>query len=547
MKMPFTLATRNRSSISRRRPSQASQASQASQGRSSVGNSRAIAPSSKFVEALEERRLLSTTVLSEDFDGVIAPLLPAGWNTNNTGGSPWVTDSSTSFSAPNSAFGTANNTGVADEKLKSPVIAITGDNADLRFKNNYDLQDVGSGYDGAVLEIKIGAGGFQDILAAGGSFVTGGYNGVIDTSNGSPIAGRAAWTGTSGGFINTRVNLPAAAAGQNIELRWRVATDSSIASVGQWIDNVRVIDDTAPVAVDDGPVNVVPSTPTVVYVLANDSDADLGDVLAITNIAVPLHGTAVLQDNSTPSDTSDDYILYTPDTGYHGPDTFTYTITDGHAAYDTATVTINVGTGVGVGPDPCGGGDALDIVGTSGNDTILVSGTGITGEALVFINGVQQGGTWTGIDSVLAFGLGGNDTITVSNFNVPSMLFGDGGDDSLNAGGGANVLVGGPGNDQLNSGGSNDLLIGGTAADKLSAGGGNDILVAGTTSYDTNIPALCAIREGTLNLTFATVFSDSSVDDLNGAGGNDIYVGNFTGGGIKDKLKQTKGDIIVDL
>jgi hypothetical protein len=54
----------------------------------------------------------------------------------------------------------------------------------------------------------------------------------------SPIAGRQAWSGNSGGFITTTVNLPAAAQGQNVVFRWRRATDSSSSGAGAWIDDV---------------------------------------------------------------------------------------------------------------------------------------------------------------------------------------------------------------------------------------------------------------------------------------------------------------------
>ena len=61
-----------------------------------------------------------------------------------------------------------------------------------------------------------------------------GYTGTISTAFGSPIAGRQAWEGISGGssasptYITTIVNLPAAAMGQNIQLRFRRATDNSV-------------------------------------------------------------------------------------------------------------------------------------------------------------------------------------------------------------------------------------------------------------------------------------------------------------------------------
>ena len=72
------------------------------------------------------------------------------------------------------------------------------------FLNNYALEDR---FDGGVLEISVDAGPFQDILAAGGGFLRGGYNGNISTCCGNPLAGRQAWTGNSGGFIDTDVDL----------------------------------------------------------------------------------------------------------------------------------------------------------------------------------------------------------------------------------------------------------------------------------------------------------------------------------------------------
>ena len=68
----------------------------------------------------------------------------------------------------------------------------------LFFAHSYDLEN---GRDGAVVEISINGGAFTDIITAGGSFGFGGYNGTISTAFQSPIAGRPAWTGNSGGYI----------------------------------------------------------------------------------------------------------------------------------------------------------------------------------------------------------------------------------------------------------------------------------------------------------------------------------------------------------
>ncbi len=103
-------------------------------------------------------------------------------------------------------------------------------------------------YDGAVLDIQIGGNPWQDILDAGGSFISGGYNdGLIDGCCSNPLAGRRAWSGRSGigstpVFVDTIVRLPAAAAGNQVKFRWRVATDNGTFKEGQYIDDIAVTD-----------------------------------------------------------------------------------------------------------------------------------------------------------------------------------------------------------------------------------------------------------------------------------------------------------------
>jgi hypothetical protein len=135
-------------------------------------------------------------------------------------------------------------------ELVSPPIAIQSNQAKLSFNNKYELESTflrNQLYDGGVLEIKIGNGEFQDILAAGGTFTSGGYDGPLSSCCQNPLAGRHAWSSRSGigaepVFITSSVNLPAAAQGQNIQLRWRVATDIGNRRQGQWIDNIEVTD-----------------------------------------------------------------------------------------------------------------------------------------------------------------------------------------------------------------------------------------------------------------------------------------------------------------
>ncbi|MFN8289757.1 MAG: S8 family serine peptidase [Chitinophagaceae bacterium] len=180
----------------------------------------------------------TATSFTENFDGVAAPNLPAGWTaTNAQGAAPlWTTTASAPVvSAPNVAV-IDDPSSLSDKLLTTPSF-VPGTGAKLNFSHNFALE---SGFDGAVLEISINGGAYQDILAAGGSFVTGGYTGTISSSFSSPIAGRSAWTGSSSGFVGVTVNMPASSAGQTTRLRFRMASDVSVGSTGWRIDNITI-------------------------------------------------------------------------------------------------------------------------------------------------------------------------------------------------------------------------------------------------------------------------------------------------------------------
>lgn len=163
--------------------------------------------------------------LAENFDGVTVPTLPAGWSTSASGGqSNWVTSTTLANSLTNAAFSLDSGV-IGVNELDTPTISVTTTSAVLTFRQYYSLAanptNSSVGFDGGVLEIKIGGGSYTDILSAGGSFTSGGYNATLISTNGNLLGGRPAWSGNSTNFITTVVNLPAAAAGQNVQLRWR--------------------------------------------------------------------------------------------------------------------------------------------------------------------------------------------------------------------------------------------------------------------------------------------------------------------------------------
>jgi hypothetical protein len=180
----------------------------------------------------------------ENFDGVAAPGLPAGWSaTNAIGPAPlWVTSPTTADTAPNDAV-VKDPAEVSDKRLDTRDIIVTSASAQLSFRNNFSLQDT---FDGGVLEVSspnIAGGAFTDITSqtVGGSFVSGGYTDTLGNGLGNPLGGRMAWSGNSGGYITTVVNLGPHVQGHTIKLRFRLGTDNAV-EVGAWrIDTISIV------------------------------------------------------------------------------------------------------------------------------------------------------------------------------------------------------------------------------------------------------------------------------------------------------------------
>ena len=155
----------------------------------------------------------------------------------------WVTTTAQANSAPNSAFA-ADISSLSDSTLQASA-QITSASAQLAFKNRFTLE---TNFDGAVLEYSTNGTDWVDVCpdcasvcpGANCPFVSGGYTSTISSSFQSPIMGRRAWSGTQATFMDTVVNLPASLNGQNIFIRWRMASDVSVGSTGIWVDDITL-------------------------------------------------------------------------------------------------------------------------------------------------------------------------------------------------------------------------------------------------------------------------------------------------------------------
>lgn len=163
--------------------------------------------------------------ITQRFDGVTAPALPAGWTAGGHGTSGmFATLAFNASSQPNCVF-VSNPGSLNDRHLTSPTnIARSGANV-LTFRHAHAFENT---FDGGILEISIGGAAFREILSAGGSFVQGGYSGLLSANFGNSIGSFPAWTGTASSYFTTVVNLPASASGQTVAFRWRMCADSSL-------------------------------------------------------------------------------------------------------------------------------------------------------------------------------------------------------------------------------------------------------------------------------------------------------------------------------
>jgi hypothetical protein len=188
---------------------------------------------------------------TENFDGVTPPALPAGWTAQLLAGDPptWVTTGGTP-DVGNNAF-VADQDGISDKVLDSRNITINSASSVLTFRNNFDTEydppPAEVFWDGYVLEVSTDGGAtYNDVIAAGGVFVSGPYTGEIDGSAENPLAGRMAWSGDSGGYINSVINLPASFNGQTIKLRFRMGTDQAVAAPGAHVDGLSITNASCP-------------------------------------------------------------------------------------------------------------------------------------------------------------------------------------------------------------------------------------------------------------------------------------------------------------
>ncbi len=97
-----------------------------------------------------------------------------------------------------------------------------------------------------------------------------------------------------------------------------------------------------PVAVDDY-IATNEDTPVNIPLVDNDNfGGDGPSTSVITIVSPPSNGQAVVNNNGTPNDPTDDFVEYTPNPDFNGSDNFVYEICDANEDCDQGNVIVNV-------------------------------------------------------------------------------------------------------------------------------------------------------------------------------------------------------------
>lgn len=167
-------------------------------------------------------------------DSVNSSTISAIWTpTAVTGTNNWTTSTVALNTGAQSLF-VANPTTASEQILVSTTaFLVPNNNTQLSFRHNYNTE---SAYDGGVVEISTNNGStWTDLLP----FITQGTYNVTMNSAALVIPNRRAFSGNSGGFVTTLINL-SSFAGQSIRIRFRFVSDASVAVTGWYIDDVVI-------------------------------------------------------------------------------------------------------------------------------------------------------------------------------------------------------------------------------------------------------------------------------------------------------------------
>jgi uncharacterized repeat protein (TIGR01451 family) len=336
------------------------------------------------------------------------------------------------------------------------------------------------------------------------------------------------------------------------------------------------------------------STPGNVTVLSNDSDVD-GDTLTVSSWTSGAHGTV--------SCTTAGVCTYTPAAGYIGPDSFTYTVNDGHGGTAVGSVSVSVtpvstppavdvridkvesadpvpvgnlfsyrlvvsnaspanATGVSVSDSLPAGFRLRDVApsqGTcttsSGTVSCAIGSLAAGATATVTVNGAfVVSGSKTNTATVSAVGDANSSNnqataVTAVSGKTCTVIGTFGDDNPLLGTNKVDVICGLSGDDRINAKQGDDTLYGNEGNDRLNGLGGDDLVDGGPGTDTVTFAALqqsVRVDLGRHKVTGQGADTLVSIENATGSPGDDLLVGSagrnrLTGGGGSDRLSGLAG------
>ena len=470
---------------------------------------------------------------------------PSDFTTSNAGGQySWTSETNNPYEGVGN-WHAENPDVTGDQYLVSPMFLapdnIPGNAPTLTFWHSYNTE---TNYDGGVVEATTDGG--NNWIDLGVYMTQNSYNiDLFNTAN--PLGGRSAFSGSSGGYVKTVVDI-SSFAGSLMSIRFRFGSDSSVGL----------------------PPNYTGWDIDLISVTGASPD--------MTAIGISTSSTLSWDISETPGD---NYCLSIQGSGSEGTTNVVYSelfdIAPGSTALCNGLVVdvdLNLGQLPTTGDDVVLGTPGADIINTlAGHDTICAG----AGDDIIDSGGgddwIDAGSgndmiiTRTGVDTI--FGGDGNDTILAGNdndiiyggndndtiFGQPGNdeIYGEDGVDGINGGGGNDTIYtgsggtvgtgvfvsGSVGNDTIYGGPDADDLRGFNGADTINGGGGNDLISGG-------------IGRDTINGQAGddTIRGQDSVDTLLGGSGQDIIYGGagddtINGGPDNDTLEGGPDDDVV--
>lgn len=162
-----------------------------------------------------------------------ATAIPPNWG-STAAPNDWVVSNAQSHSAPSSFF--ASDPAVVSDKILTTTgsFAVPSGPAAYTSLTFWHWYNTELNWDGGVVEISTNGGGTWSDLGA--FMIQNGYDITLNASA-NPLTGRRAFSGNSGAFVETKINL-SSFAGQTIKIRFRMGSDASVGATGWYVDDI---------------------------------------------------------------------------------------------------------------------------------------------------------------------------------------------------------------------------------------------------------------------------------------------------------------------